>query len=143
MDIRRLNKSHRAELEQMLNCYKSDIGESPIVSEQMDSLLKALNEERIQFYGGFVEEKLVAMSSISVIFSTFSCSNSGIFEDFYVMPDYRKKGYARILVNEVLAACKAQGLDSLWVGCSDSDLNMYKSLGFEIPLGNLLTWVNE
>ena len=52
--------------------------------------------------------KMVAMCSVSLVFSTFACAVSGIFEDL--------------------------------VGCADVDLSMYKSLGFNIPLGNLLTW---
>ena len=35
-----------------------------------------------------------------------------------------------------------KGVKSIWVGCSDVDVEMYKHLGFNVTLGNLLAWNN-
>lgn len=34
----------------------------------------------------------------------------------------------------------ANGVTSLWVGCIEGDVPMYRALGFDMPLGSLLTW---
>ena len=61
----------------------------------------------------------------------------GVFEDFYIVPEYRHKGIARQLVR---FAYQESGVGSLTVGCADCDVKMYLSLGFTIPLGNLLAF---
>ena len=38
---------------------------------------------------------------------------------------------------------KAEKVGSLSVGCADCDLEMYKSIGFRIPLGNMLAYIAE
>ncbi|NLY47223.1 MAG: GNAT family N-acetyltransferase, partial [Tissierella sp.] len=58
-------------------------------------------------------------------------------------PKYRKYGIAKRLTEFVLNYCSENNIYSLWVGCADCDVEMYKYLGFEIPLGNLLTWASE
>ena len=68
-------------------------------------------------------------------FSTFDYSASGVFEDFFILPEYRHRGIARKLVEY---AYRESGVSSMTVGCADCDLEMYKALGFTIPLGNLL-----
>jgi len=74
------------------------------------------------------------------VFSTYQCKFNGIFEDFYIIDEYRGKGIARGLIRYVFEELESRGISSLWVGCADIDIEMYNSLGFTIPLGNLLTW---
>lgn len=58
-------------------------------------------------------------------------------EDFYIRPEFRHKGIARKLV---AFAWEQSGVGSLTVGCADCDVEMYKAIGFEIPLGNMLAF---
>ena len=74
---------------------------------------------------------------ITIGFSTFDYMQSGVFEDFYIRPEYRHKGIASRLVQY---AYGESGISSLTVGCADCDINMYQSLGFSISLGNLLAF---
>ena len=60
-----------------------------------------------------------------------------MFEDFYIRPEYRHQGIARALARFAFAE---SGVSSLTVGCADCDLPMYRSLGFTVPLGNLLAY---
>ena len=61
----------------------------------------------------------------------------GVFEDFYIQPEYRHKRIARKLV---AYAYEQSGVESLTVGCADCDVQMYEAIGFGIPLGNMLAF---
>ena len=73
--------------------------------------------------------------SVTVGFSTFNYKPCGVFEDFFVSPQYRHRGVARALVR---CAFRESGVGSLTVGCADCDTEMYRALGFSVRLGNLL-----
>lgn len=126
----------------LMDGYKEAIEEEPLTEEQYAELERAIRDSRIHFFIA-KEDEAVAMCSVSVTFSTFTCSAGGVFEDFYILPKYRKSGLARRLTEYVFDWCKQNGIMSLWVGSSDCDVGMYRNLGFEIPLGNLLAWSAE
>ena len=108
MEYRKVNSSDIDDLWELQKQYKMEIGE---------------------------DDKLIGCCSVTVGFSTFDYMPSGVFEDFYICPGYRHKGLARQLVQ---FAYRESGVSSLTVGCADCDVQMYQSLGFSIPLGNLL-----
>lgn len=116
-------------------CYKNEIGEKEPENREKEQLMKAINENKINFYGVWKNEKLIGCCSITAGFSTFNYKDSGVFEDFYILPLYRHQGIARELVKY---AYNESGVASLSVGCADCDIKMYQSLGFSIPIGNLL-----
>ena len=124
----------------LMKGYKKDIGEEELSAGQLEALEKAISNGDITFFTAKSEGKAVAMCSVTRTFSTFSCAYSGVFEDFYISPQYRGSGLARLLTAHVFDYCRQSGILSLWVGSADCDVEMYKKLGFEIPLGNLLTW---
>lgn len=126
----------------LMDGYKRTIEEEPLTEEQYAALEKAIRDNRIHFFIA-KEDEVVAMCSVSATFSTFTCSAGGIFEDFYILPEYRKTGLARRLTEYVFDWCKQNSIMSLWVGSADCDVEMYRKLGFEIPLGNLLAWSAE
>jgi len=100
-------------------------------------LEKALTDGKISFYGVCREGRLIDCCSVTTGFSTFDYLPSGVFEDFYIRPEYRHKGIARQLVQY---AYRESGVSSLTVGCADCDVQMYQSLGFSIALGNMLAF---
>ncbi len=120
--------------------YKNSIDENTPTDEEFNKLRLAIEGNLISFYVAKQDNDLAAMCSVCEIYSTFNFAKGGVFEDFYVSPNFRKIGLARQLTSFVFSQCKLQEIKSLWVGCADIDVNMYKSLGFDIPLGNLLTW---
>ena len=119
--------------------YKESIGEDIPSNEDIEKLRQAIAGGRIIFYGAFCDEHLVGCCSVCITYSTFNYARSGIFEDFFVHPDYRHIGIGRALVN---FAYDESGVDTMIVGCADCDIRMYKALGFEVPLGNMLAKVN-
>ena len=133
----RIETTQIDDLWQLQLAYKMEIGEDTPSLEARDRLSFAMDTGKIEFYGAWDENKLVGCCSISKGFSTFNYGISGVFEDFYIAPENRRKGIARKLVK---FAFEESGVESLTVGCADCDLDMYGALGFTIRLGNLLAY---
>ena len=125
------------ELKSLHKHYKVAIGEDMPGETELESLRKAMEQGYINFYGCICDESLVACCSICVTYSTFHYGMSGVFEDFYIQPEYRHKGIARKLVAYVFEQSK---VNSLIVGCADCDIEMYQAIGFDILLGNMLAF---
>lgn len=134
MEYRRILEGAEA-LRQLQIQYKRAIGEESPSDADFGRLFEAIAAGRILFYGGYDGERLVACCSVCPTFSTFNYRPSGVFEDFYIVPEYRHKGIARALAR---FAFEASGAASLTVGCADVDVEMYRAIGFSVPLGNLL-----
>lgn len=137
MDYKRINLSQIYALWELQKLYKSEIGESAPESEDKSRFTKAICENKINFYGAWDENNLIGCCSVTVGFSTFDYKLSGVFDDFYIRPEYRHKGIARQLVE---FAYRESGVSSLMVGCADCDVGIYQSLGFSVTLGNLLAF---
>ena len=116
--------------------YKAEIGEEAPDDAAFLRLRTAVSEKEIMFYACEHEGEMIAMCSVCRTFSTFDYRPSGVFEDFYIHPDYRKKGAARALAD---FAARESGASTLLVGCAPCDEGMYRSLGFDAPLGRLLS----
>lgn len=137
MEYRRISISNLSQLWELHTAYKAEIGEDAPTALDQAHLRAAMEQDQIVFYGAWDGEALVGCCSVTVGFSTFLYAPSGVFEDFYIRPAYRHRGIARALV---CLARADSGVSSLTVGCADCDLPMYQSLGFSIPLGNLLAF---
>ena len=117
--------------------YKREIGEDAPPEEAAERLAGALRAGKIRFFGCEDGGRLVGCCSVSPAWSTFNYAPSGVFEDFYILPEARHRGIARKLVH---FAAEQSGVVSLTVGCADCDVEMYRALGFRVPLGNLLAY---
>ena len=137
MNFIRVTKNEFADLCRLHANYKLEIGEDAPTDSDLASLLSAIEAGEILFYACEDGGALVACCSVSPTFSTFDYRRGGVFEDFYILPEYRHKGVARRLVE---FACAQSGVGSLTVGCADCDVELYKALGFRIPLGNMLAY---
>jgi GNAT superfamily N-acetyltransferase len=137
MKYSRIDISQIDVLWEMQKAYKAEIQEEPPADTDKENLKEAIRENRIIFYGAWDQDSLVGCCSITIGFSTFHYALSGVFEDFYICPQYRHKGIARKLVQFAFADSR---IDSMTVGCADCDKQMYQALGFSVPLGNLLAY---
>ena len=137
MNFVKIKTDNFEELTKLQKAYKLEIGECMPTNAELESLRNAIENEQIHFYGCICDKSLIACCSICFMYSTFNYGKSGVFEDFYIQPEYRHKGIARKLV---AYAYEQSGVGSLTVGCADCDLQMYKAIGFEIPLGNMLAF---
>ena len=115
--------------------YKESIGEDAPTERELKRLKQAMSDGKISFYGAFCDDSLVGCCSVCLAFSTFDYATSGVFEDFYVHPQYRRRGIGRALVD---FAYTESGVSTMTVGCADCDVEMYKAFGFDVPIGNML-----
>ena len=137
MDYKKTDSSDLDLLWELHKAYKAEIGEDEPGEREKERLADAIRSGEINFFGAWDGKKLAGCCSVTVGFSTFDYSASGVFEDFYIRPEYRHKGIARKLVE---FAYNESGVSSLTVGCADCDLEMYRALGFSVSLGNLLAF---
>ena len=137
VECRRIGASRIEALWKLQKLYKEEIGEDAPGEAEKERLVKAIEAGRIFFFGAFDGGSLVGCCSVTVGFSTFNYMASGVFEDFFILPEYRHQGTARRLVR---FARRESGVSSLTVGCADCDAPMYQALGFSVPLGNLLAF---
>ena len=140
MTLLTLSEQDMASLWPLHCAYKQEIGEDTPTEQDRARLAEAIRNKQILFFGCREEGELVACCSVSVGFSTFDYRPSGVFEDFYILPARRHRGIARELVR---FARRESGVRTLTVGCADFDLDMYRALGFTVPLGLLLAFESE
>lgn len=117
------------------NGFKKDIGEESLTEEKQKQLQQAIREGKTTFFVAKRGYRAVGMCSIAKCYSTFSCSDVGEYEDFYIEPAFRGKGIARKLAETAQTWCKDNGIQSLKVCCAPCDEEMYRVLGFDIRLG--------
>lgn len=68
--------------------------------------------------------------------------NCASFWNFFVDEKYRKNGYGKKALQDVIAKLKADGVAKLWLYVDKANeiaLNLYKSLGFEIIPSDRIT----
>lgn len=123
------------------NDFKRSIGEEPLTEEKQRLLQRAIKEGRITFFVAVQGGRAVGMCSVAKCYSTFSCADTGVYEDFYIEPAFRGKGIARKLAEAAQTWCRDNGISSLTVCCAPCDEKMYRALGFDAPLGMTLAHI--
>lgn len=123
------------------NGFLREIGESMLTKEKHSRLAQAIRDGRIIFFVAKRGNRLVGMCSVARCFSTFACSDTGAFDDFYIEPAFRKKGIARKLTQAAQVWCKENAIASLTVCCAPCDEEMYRSLGFGTHLGTVFAYL--
>ena len=123
------------QLKKLENGFLKEIGESPATEEKQEQLTQAIRDGKITFFVANRGYRAVGMCSVAKCFSTFACTDTGVFDDFYIEPVFRGKGIARKLAQVAQDWCKENDLASLTVCCAPCDEGMYQALGFEVRLG--------
>ena len=127
------------QLKKLENGFLKEIGESPATEEKQEQLAQAIQDGKITFLVAKRGYRTVGMCSVAKCFSTFACTDTGVLDDFYIEPAFRKKGIARKLAQTTQDWCKENGLASLTVTCAPCDVGMYQALGFDFRLGTTFT----
>lgn len=123
------------QLLKLINGFKRDIGEEPLTEEGQQRLRQAMKDGRITFFLALCGDHAVGMCSTAKCFSTFACTDTGVFEDFYMEPEFRRKGIAHMLAQAAQKWSRENGLASMTVTCAPCVEGMYQALGFELRLG--------
>lgn len=136
--VERLADPEDWQLMKLENGFLREIGEEPPDEKKQQRLKEAVGDGKITFFLAKRGYRAVGMCSVSPCYSTFSCAESGVFDDFYVEPAFRRQGIARQLVSAARNWAEENALSGLTVGCADCDAEMYRALGFETRLGTML-----
>ena len=131
------------QLKKLMNGYKIAIGEETLTEEAQGRLTDAIQQGKITFLLAKRGTRAVGMCSVSRVWSSFCCGDTAVFEDFFVEPVFRNRGAARLLAEGAREWCAGEGITSLTVCCAPCDEGMYRSLGFEVPLGRTFACIME
>lgn len=129
------------QLKKLENGFLREIGEAPSTEEKQKQLAHAIQDGKITFFVAKRGYRAVGMCSVSRCFSTFTCTDVGIFDDFYIEPAFRKKGVARKLAQAAQKWSRENALASLTVTCAPCDEGMYQALGFDAHLGRTFAYL--
>ena len=129
------------QLKKLENGFLREIGEAPSTEEKQKQLAHAIQDGKITFFVAKRGYRAVGMCSVSRCFSTFTCTDVGIFDDFYIEPVFRKKGVARKLAQAAQKWSRENALASLTVTCAPCDEEMYQALGFDAHLGRTFAYL--
>lgn len=124
------------QLKKLENGFLKEIGEQMLTEEKQEKLQQAIRDGKITFFMAKRGYRAVGMCSVAKCFSTYACSNTGVFDDFYIEPAFRRKGAARKLAQAAQQWCSDNTVSSLTVCCSPCDEGMYRALGFDVRLGS-------
>lgn len=138
-----LTDPDNSRLPELENSYLTEIGEAPLSADGLERLKEAVRTGEIVFFLAKSEEHVVGMCSVAPCFSTFSCGEVATFDDFFVEPAFRKQGVARLLASAAQNWCAQRGIASLTVCCAPCDEEMYRALGFDLPLGRCFAHLNQ
>ncbi|MBR2879597.1 MAG: GNAT family N-acetyltransferase [Oscillospiraceae bacterium] len=141
ISVQLLEEADDWQLKKLENGFLKEIGEEVLSEDKQEALAKAVKEGKITFFIARRGSRAVGMCSVAEYWSTFSCAETGVFEDFYIEPAFRGKGIARMLAQEAQKWCAERRLSSLAVCCAPCDEEMYKSLGFDTALGKTLAHI--
>ena len=129
------------QLKKLENGFLREIGEAPSREKKQKQLAHAIQDGKITFFVAKRGYRAVGMCSVSRCFSTFTCTDVGIFDDFYIEPAFRKKGVARKLAQAAQKWSRENALASLTVTCAPCDEGMYQALGFDAHLGRTFAYL--
>ena len=128
------------QLKKLENGFLKEIGEQMLTEEKQEKLQQAIRDGKITFFMAKRGYRAVGMCSVAKCFSTYACSDTGVFDDFYIEPAFRRKGAARKLAQAAQQWCSDNTVSSLTVCCSPCDEGMYRALGFDVRLGSTFAY---
>ena len=124
------------QLKKLENGFLKEIGEEPATEKKQEQVAQAIRDGKITFFVAKRGYRAAGMCSVAKCFSTFACTDTGVFDDFYIEPVFRRKGIARKLAKAAQNWCKENCLASITVTCAPCDEGMYQALGFDLRLGS-------
>lgn len=123
------------QLRRLESGFRQAVGEPVLTKEQQSRLAQAVRDGTLTVFLAKRGYRAVGMCSAARCFSTFGCAETGVFDDFYIEPAFRRQGIARMLTQAAQDWARAQELSSLTVCCAPCDEGMYQALGFSARLG--------
>ena len=143
------NPMHLTALVDLLNMYMADpMGDSPQLNKlQQLRLVDGLANHPSAFvlfeiYDGMI----VGLATCFINFSTFIVKPYLNIHDFFVHPDYRGKGLANSLMQELISISKERNYGKITLEVREDNhvaQGLYKSLGFEDSKPKMFFWTKK
>jgi len=81
-----------------------------------------------------IDERIVACAAVSVLPGVPAPGRldmrSALLHNVHTLPEFRRRGFARRLVETAVAWCRDQGFSSLTLSASNAGRPLYESMGF-------------
>ena len=141
MIVDKASKKQIAALVELRLAYlQEDLGEIP--GDDLQSLREALPRyfrehlnQDLFVYIAREEEEIFACAFLLVVEKPMSpmfiTGKTGTVLNVYTRPEYRKKGYAKQLMNALLEDAKGNGLSVVELKATEDGYHLYKAVGFE------------
>jgi len=143
------NPMHLTTLTDLLNMYMADpMGGSPQLNKlQQLRLVDGLASHPSSFVLFEICDGVVAgLATCFINFSTFMVKPYLNIHDFFVKPEYRGKGLANNLMQELISISNERKYGKITLEVREDNLvaqGLYKSLGFEECSPNMLFWTKK
>lgn len=140
------NPTHLTALADLLNMYMSDpMGDSlPLNKLQQLRLVDGLANHPSSFVlFEIVNAEIVGLATCFINFSTFKVKPYLNIHDFFIHPDYRGKGLANNLMQELIRISNERKYCKITLEVRTDNFvaqGLYQSLGFEECKPNMLFW---
>ncbi|MEI7502835.1 MAG: GNAT family N-acetyltransferase, partial [Paludibacter sp.] len=131
------NPAHLDALADLLNQYMRDpMGDAPPLNKlQQLRLVDGLANHPASFVLFVLsDERIVGLATCFINFSTFNVKSYLNIHDFFIQPDYRGKGLANGLMQELISISKERKYCKMTLEVRDDNViaqGLYKCLGFE------------
>lgn len=122
---------------EILGAFLAAIDDPPLDETSTRRMEAAIRDGKIRFFLARQSDTVVGVCSLTIGFSTYHASPFGVMEDFYIVPEKRKTGIARIMMTRLLSEAEQEGCRSVLLGCGDQDMGLYESFGFK-KIGNMM-----
>jgi len=140
------NPVHLNALADLLNMYMADpMGDSPQLNKlQQLRLVDGLaNHPSSLVLFEIFDEKIVGLATSFINFSTFKVKPYLNIHDFFVHPDYRGKGLAKKLMEELISISEERKYCKINLEVREDNRvaqGLYRSMGFEECKPNMFFW---
>jgi len=143
------NPSHLDALADLLNQYMADpMGDAPPLNKlQQLRLVDGLANHPAAFVlFVLVDDKIVGLATCFILFSTFNVKSYLNIHDFFIQSEYRGKGLANALMQELITTSKDRKYCKLTLEVREDNVvaqGLYKCLGFEECNPKMLFWTKK
>ena len=132
-DIARLIDLRLAYLTEDLG--QMDEREAALLADRLRDYFERNLNARVFAYAAREGEEIVSCALLLVVEKpaspAFPTGNTGMVLNVYTKPEYRQKGYARRVMNLLLADADRMGLDPIELKATGSGRRLYRLAGFE------------
>lgn len=119
--------------EQYMKCVQ-DLNGSSVEICSIEQMRRGLStrSNNINTYVLLLDDKIVATATVifekKIRYNQLCCH----IEDVGVDPEYRKRGYGKMMVEHCIGVAKSKNCYKVKLNCSDKNVNFYDKMGFVV-----------